>query len=32
MTVVTGDVLTVTGRPATTFADFAVGAAGAWIA
>ena len=32
MTVVTGDVLAVTGRPATTFADFAVGAAGAWIA
>lgn len=32
MTAVTTDVLAVTGRPATTFADFAVGAAGAWIA
>lgn len=32
MTAVTGDVPAVTGRPATTFADFAVAAAGAWIA
>jgi hypothetical protein len=32
MTAVTGDVLAVTGRPATSFAEFSVGAAGAWIA
>jgi hypothetical protein len=31
MTAVTGDITAVTGRPATTFADFAAGAAGAWI-
>jgi uncharacterized protein YbjT (DUF2867 family) len=32
MRAVTGDILAVTGRPATTFAEFALGAAGAWIA
>jgi uncharacterized protein YbjT (DUF2867 family) len=32
MTAVTSDVPDVTGRPATTFEDFAAGAAGAWIA
>jgi uncharacterized protein YbjT (DUF2867 family) len=31
MTAVTSDVPDVTGRPATTFEDFAAGAAGAWI-
>jgi uncharacterized protein YbjT (DUF2867 family) len=31
MAAVTGDVTAVTGRPATTFADFAADAAGAWI-
>jgi len=31
MEAVTGDITAVTGRPATTFAEFAADAAGAWI-